>query len=82
MTWSRQPNGINAFTNKCLASFAHLVESAGNASLRSRPGTTKQTDNDMKLFALLTLAISLVLVGCEKSSETAPPATNAPAAPK
>ena len=38
----------------------------------------------MKLLALLTLAFSLVLVGCEKSETPAtPPSTNAaPAAPK
>jgi len=35
----------------------------------------------MKLFALLVVALSLVLVGCEKSPETTPaaPSTNAPA---
>jgi len=34
----------------------------------------------MKLFALLTLTVSLALVGCEKATETpAAPSTNAPA---
>jgi hypothetical protein len=37
----------------------------------------------MKLFALLTLAATLVLVGCQKESDTSkPPATNAPAPAK
>jgi hypothetical protein len=34
----------------------------------------------MKLFALLTLALSLALVGCEKAADKpAAPSTNAPA---
>ena len=34
----------------------------------------------MKLFALLALAVSLALVGCEKAADTTtPPSTNAPA---
>jgi len=41
----------------------------------------KQT---MKLFALLALAVALVLAGCQKAEEPgkAAPSTNAPAAPK
>jgi hypothetical protein len=38
----------------------------------------KQT---MRLLALLTLAVSLMLVGCEKQAETPAPSTNAPAKP-
>ena len=33
----------------------------------------------MKLFALLALAVSLALVGCEKSDSSSAPSTNAPA---
>lgn len=37
----------------------------------------------MKLFALLTVAVALVLVGCSKSEETTTPATpDTNAAPK
>jgi hypothetical protein len=73
----------DARTNKCLASLPHLVESASKRqpAEQARHNVTK-LNNDMKLFALLTLAVSLVLVGCEKSSETTPPATNAPAPAK
>jgi hypothetical protein len=35
----------------------------------------------MKLFALLAVAVSLVLVGCDKSETPPAPSTNAPAAP-
>ena len=35
----------------------------------------------MKLFALLAVAVSLALVGCEKSESPTAPSTNAPAAP-
>ena len=41
---------------------------------------TNTNNMTMKLFALLTLAVSLVLAGCEKSPEApAAPSTNAPA---
>jgi hypothetical protein len=54
--------------------------------LPSRRGTTTTNyELTMKLLALLTLAFSLVLVGCEKSEPAAPaaPSTNAvPPAPK
>ena len=47
--------------------------------LGTRPRWENKTTT-MKLIALLTIAVSLVLVGCEKSEPTpAAPSTNAPA---